>query len=101
MTPTRSKHQRRHASTRKPRRDHAEDTTLTTSRQAHLKCDYTALGQVAAAVEGHATASGAADRTTDKRGAPGEGTRVEAATNTAMEPSGPRRGPPRSGGGDT
>ena len=75
-----------------PRRDHAEDTPLTISRQAHLQCDYTALGQVTAAGEGHATASGAADETTDERGSPGEGTRVEAATNTASEPTGPRPG---------
>ena len=76
----------------KPRRDHAEDTPLTTSRQAHNQRDYTALGQVTAAGEGHATASGAADRTTDERGAPGEGARVEAATNTASEPTGPPPG---------
>ena len=74
---------------------------LTISRQAHLQRDYTALGQVTAAGEGHATASGAADRTTDERGAPGEGTRVEAAINTASLPTSPppgtappwRRGP--------
>ena len=75
-----------------PRRDHAEDTPLTMSRQAHLGRDYTALGQVTAAGEGHATASGAADQTTNERGAPGEGVLVEAATNTASEPTGPPLG---------
>ena len=75
-----------------PRRDHAEDTPLTTSRQAHLEREYTALGQVAAAVEGHATASGAADRTTDEGGAPEEGAHVEGATNTASMPTGPPPG---------
>ena len=69
-----------------PRRDQAEDTPLTALRQAHLQRDYTALGQVTTAGEGRATASGAADRTTDERGTPGEGARVEAATNTASEP---------------
>ena len=83
-----------------PRRDHGEDTALTISRKAHLQSDYTALGQVTAAGEGHATASGAADRTTDERGAPGEGARVEAATNTASEPTGPPPGtPPALGAG--
>ena len=75
-----------------PRRDHAEDTALTISRQAHLQRDYTALGQITAAGEGHATASGAADRTTDEHRRPGEGARVEAATNTASEPTGPPPG---------
>ena len=79
-----------------PPRDQAEDTPLTASRQVHLQRDYTALGQVTAAGEGHATASGAEDRTTDKRDAPGEGVRVEAATNTASEPMGlpPGTAPP-------
>ena len=67
------------------RRDHAEDTPLTIPHQAHLLRDYTALGQVTTAGEGHAAASGAADRTTDERGTPGGGARVEAAR---------RRGPP-------
>ena len=78
-----------------PRRDHAENTHLTIPRQAHLQRDYTALGrtrQVSAAGEGHAAASGAAHRTTDERGAPGGGARVEAATNTAGEPTGPPPG---------
>ena len=75
-----------------PRRGQVEDTPLTASRQAHPQRDYTALGQVTAASEGHATASCAADRTTDERGAPGEGARVEAATNTASEPIGPPPG---------
>ena len=75
-----------------PRRDQAEDTPLTASRQAHLQRDYTALGQVTTAGEGQATASGAADRTADERGAPGEGACVEAATNTASEPIGPPPG---------
>ena len=71
------------------RRDDAEDTPLTIPRQAHLQRDYTALEQVTAAGEGHAAASGAANRTTDKRGAQGGGARVEAATNTASEPTSP------------
>ena len=75
-----------------PRRDHAEDTPLTASRQAHLQRDYIALEQVTTAGEGQATASGAADRTADERDAPGEGARVEAATNTASEPIGPPPG---------
>ena len=75
-----------------PRHDQAEDTTLTASRQAHLQRDYPTLGQVTAAGEGQATASGAADWTVDERGAPGEGVRVEAATNTASQPIGPPAG---------
>ena len=75
-----------------PRRDHAEDTPLTIPRQAHLQRDYTALGQVTAAGEGHATASGAANQTTDERGAQGGSARVEAATNTASKPTGPPPG---------
>ena len=74
------------------RRDHAEDTPLTISRQADLQRDYTAQGQVTAAGEGHATASGAADRTTAERGAPGKDARVQTATNTASEPTGPPPG---------
>ena len=81
-----------------PRRDHVEDTPLTTSRHAHLQRDYTTLGQFTAAGEGHATASGAADRTTDKRSAPAEGARVEAATNTARKPTGPPPGTARPWG---
>ena len=65
---------------------------LTVPRQAHLQRDYTTLGQIAATGEGQTTASGAADRTTDERNAPGEGTRVEAATNTASEPVAPPPG---------
>ena len=77
-----------------PQRDQAEDAPLTASRQAHLQRDYTALGQVTAAGERHATVSGTAGRTTDERGAPGEGARVEAATNTVIEPISP---PPGTG----
>ena len=79
-----------------PRRDHAEEKSLTIPRQAHLQRDYTALGQVTAAGEGHEVASAAADRTTDERGAPGGGARVDAATNTASEPTGlpPGTAPP-------
>ena len=47
---------------------------------------------MATAGEGQATASGAADPTAGERGAPGEGARVEAATNTASEPVGPPPG---------
>ena len=72
-----------------PQRDQAEDTPLTASRQAHLQRNYSALGQVTTDEQGQVTASGAADRTADERGAPGEGSRVEAATNTAREPMGP------------
>ena len=72
-----------------PRRDQAEDTPLAASRQAHIQRDYTALGQVTTADEWQATASGAADWTADERGAPGEDTRVEAATNSASESIGP------------
>ena len=75
-----------------PRRDQAEDTPLTASRQAHLQRDYTALGQVTTAGEERATAGGALDRTADERGALGQGARVEAATNTASEPIGPPPG---------
>ena len=75
-----------------PRGDQAEDAPLTASRRAHLQRDYTALGQVTTEGEGQPTASGAADRTADERGAPGEGARVEAATNTASEPIGPSPG---------
>ena len=75
-----------------PQRDQADDTPLTVPRQAHLQRDYTTLGQIAATGEGQTTASGAADRTTDERNAPGEGTRLEAATNTAREPVAPPPG---------
>ena len=75
-----------------PQRDQAEDAPLTVSRQAHLQRNYAALGQVTTEGDGQATASGAADRTADERGAPGEGARVEAATNTASEPIGPPPG---------
>ena len=71
---------------------HAEDTPLKIPRQAHLQRNYTALRQATAAGEGHAAASGAADRTTDECRAPGGGTRVEVATNTASEPIGPPPG---------
>ena len=76
-----------------PRRDHAEDTALRISRQAHLQRDYTALGQVTAAGEWHAAASGAVDRTTDEHGTAGDGARVEAATNTVSKPTGLPPGP--------
>ena len=75
-----------------PQRDQADDTPLPMPRQAHLHRDYTNLGQITATGEGQTTASGAADRTTDERNAPGEGTRVEAATNTANEPVAPPPG---------
>ena len=61
MTPRRSQHRRCRASTR----------SCTVSRQAHLQREYTTLGQIATTGEGQATASGAADRTTDERNAPG------------------------------
>ena len=75
-----------------PRRDLAEKTPLTAPRQAHRQRDYTALGQAATTGETQATASGAADRTASECDAPGEGARVEAATNTASEPVGPPPG---------
>ena len=78
-----------------PQRHQADDTPLKVPRQAHLQRDYTTLGQIATTGEGQATASGAADRTTDKRNAPGEGTRVKAATNTASEPVAPPPGAAR------
>ena len=74
-----------------PGRDHTEGTPLTVSRQAHLQRDCTALGkteQATAADDGPATASGAADQAPGERGAPTSGTRVEAGTNTASEPTG-------------
>ena len=78
-----------------PRRDHAEDTPLTMSRQAHFQRDYTAVGYTEHATamgDGHATASGGADQTPDERGAPGSEARVEAGTNNASEPTGPPPG---------
>ena len=53
-------------------------------------------GHANAAGDGQAAASGAADQTTDQRGAPGSGARVEAGTNTASEPTGrpPGTAPP-------
>ena len=85
-----------------PRRAYAEGTPLKLSRQAHLQRDYTALGQTEHATatdDGPTTASGAADQAPDDRGAPGSGTRVEAGTNTASEPTGQPRGTPHPGGG--
>ena len=76
-------------------RDHAEDTPLTIPRQAHLQRNYTALGHTGHATasgDGHAAASGAADQTTDERGVPESGARVEAGTNTASKPTGPPPG---------
>ena len=75
-----------------PQRDQADDTPLTVPQQAHLQRDYSTLGQIATTGEGQATASGAADRTTDERNAPGEATRVETATNTASEAVAPPPG---------
>ena len=83
-----------------PQRNQADGRPLTVPRQAHLQRDYTTLRQIAATGEGQTTASGAADRTTDERNSPGEGTRVEAATNTASEPVAPPPGaaPPLGAG---
>ena len=56
-----------------PRCDHAEERPLTMSRQTHLQRDYIALGHTEHATatgDGPATASGAADKTPDERGAP-------------------------------
>ena len=78
-----------------PRRDHPEVAPLTMSRQGHLQRDYTALGHTehaAATGDGHAGASGAANKPLDGRGAPGSGARVEPGTNTASEPTGPPPG---------
>ena len=78
-----------------PRRNYAEDTPLMMSRQTHLQRDYTALGHTEHATttdDGPPTASGAANQAPDERGAPGSGTRVEAGTNTASEPTGQPRG---------
>ena len=67
----------------------------------HLQRDYTSLGQVTAAGEGHAAANGAADRTMDEGGASEGGARVKAATNTASEPTGPPPGTAPPWAGDT
>ena len=75
-----------------PQCDQADDTPLTVPQQAHLQQDYTTLGQIATTGEAQVTASGAADRTTNERNAPNEGTRVEAGTNTASEPVAPPPG---------
>ena len=75
-----------------PQRDEVDDAPFSVPRQAHLQRDYTSLGQIATTGEGQVTASGAADRTMDERNAPGEGGRVEAATNTASEPVAPPPG---------
>ena len=78
-----------------PRRDYAEGTPLTPSREAHLQRTYDALGQTGhanATDDGPATASGAGDQAPDEPGAPGSGTRVEAGTNTASKPTGPPPG---------
>ena len=61
------------------------------SRRAHLQRDYSALGKTEHATatdDGPPTASGEADQAPDERSAPGSGTRVEADTNTASEPTG-------------
>ena len=86
-----------------PRRDYAEGTPLTLSRQAHLQRNYTALEKTEHATatdDGPATASGAADQAPDERGAQGSGTHVEAGTNTASEPTGqpPGTAPPSGRG---
>ena len=65
-----------------PRPDHTDGTPLTVGKTE----------QATAADDGPATASGAADQAPDERGAPGSGTRVEADTNTASEPTGQPRG---------
>ena len=77
------------------RRDHAEGTPLTMSRQTHLQRNYTALGRTehaTATSDGQAAASRAADQTLYGRGALRSGARVEASTNTASEPTGPQPG---------
>ena len=89
MTATRSQHRRRHTSTRS-----RDATRRKTQPSSALQRDYTALGQGTTAGEGQAIASGLADRIVDERGAPGEGERVEAATNTASEPIGLLPGTP-------
>ena len=81
------------------RRDCAEGTPLTASRQAHFQRDYTVLWKTehaTAADDGPTTASRAADQAPGERGAPGGRTRVEAGTNTASEPTGqpPGTAPP-------
>ena len=77
-----------------PQRDQADDRALTVPRQAHLQRDYTTLRQIAATGEGQRTASSAADRTTDERNAPGEGTRVERPPTPRVSLSPHCRGPP-------
>ena len=82
-----------------PRRDQAEDTPLTASRQAHLQRDYTALGQVTTEGEGQATAN--ARRTGPRTSAaPQERVRAWKRPPTPLASlSARRRGPPRPGGG--
>ena len=61
------------------------------SRQAFLPRNYTALGQTeygTATDDGSATASGAAGQAPYERRDPVGGTRVEAGSNTASEPTG-------------
>ena len=77
-----------------PRDDHTGGTTLTVSRQAHLQRDCAALGaktgHPAATYDGHATASGAADKTPDEppsHSVQGSGTRVETGANTGSQPA--------------
>ena len=74
-----------------PGGDHTEGTPLTVSRQAHLQRDYTALGMetehATATDDRPATPSCAADQALDERSTPESGTRVEAGTNTASQPT--------------
>ena len=84
------------------RGDHIEGTPLTLSRQAHLQRNYTALGtkteHAAATDDRPATARGAADQAPGQHSAQGSGTRVEAGTNTASEPTGQPPGTTSFGG---
>ena len=80
---------------REPGRGYAQGAPLMMSRQAHLQCDYIALGHtehVTATGDGPATASRAADQAPGERGAPESRTRVEAGTSTASKPTGPPLG---------
>ena len=95
-----------------PRGDHTEPARdpprepLAVSRQAHLQCDYAALGarteHTAATDDGDATASGAADQTPDEppqHSAQGSGTRVETTPTPLGSLPNSHRGPPQPGDG--
>ena len=90
MTPTRTQHRRPGASAR------SHDATIQRAHPSRHQARHTSspitpsLGKTehaTAANDGPATASGAADQASGERSAPGSGTRVEAGTTTASEPT--------------